>query len=218
MGLDRISSAMGWRRVENAAETLMDAAEDAGAHTDEEITQFIEDAVSDERRQELLARALIIAQDTAMRDKRRALGRALANGVADNGTLVDEELQFIRVLADLDEPHIRVLRIMLSTPAHLDAMRRQMQAVGRGDIRQWYPWSIAQTDPGLAESAWALLRVLEQHNLVWSNGEHLTPTGMEPEYTITPYGEWFLERLSDPAMPASRPRLRPWRALVPRTG
>jgi hypothetical protein len=31
-------------------------------------------AVSDEDRQELLARALTIAQDTAMRDKRHALG------------------------------------------------------------------------------------------------------------------------------------------------
>jgi hypothetical protein len=169
------------------------------AHTGEEVTKFIEGAVSDERRHELLARALIIAQDTAMRDKRRALGRALANGVADQGTMVDQELLFIRVLADLDEPHIRVLRIMNTTPPHLDAMRREMQAVGRGDIRQWYPWSIAKADPGLSDSVWALLRVLEKNNLAWSSGEQLTPTDMEPEYSITPYGEWFLERLSDPA-------------------
>ena len=36
--------------------------------------KFVEAAASDEQHQELLARALTIAQDTAMRDTRRALG------------------------------------------------------------------------------------------------------------------------------------------------
>lgn len=82
---------------------------------------FVEAAVSDEEHQELLARALTIAQDTAMRDKRRALGRALASAASDTGTKVDEELLFIRVLADLDEPHIRVLRLM-STPLSVSGL------------------------------------------------------------------------------------------------
>jgi hypothetical protein len=50
----------------------------------------------------LLARTLTIAQDSAMRDKRRALGRALANALDDTGTKVDSEIAFVRVLADLD--------------------------------------------------------------------------------------------------------------------
>jgi hypothetical protein len=45
------------------------------------LPEFIDKAVSDDRRQELFARTLTVAQDTALRNKRRALGRALAAGV-----------------------------------------------------------------------------------------------------------------------------------------
>jgi hypothetical protein len=188
--LGRIYDSLDSRRREHAAQTLTDAADEVSADTSEQFVKFIEAALSDAEHQELLARALTIAQDTAMRDKRRALGRALASAVSETGTKVDDELVFIRVLADLDEAHIRVLRIMTTVPDHLSA---------RGlDVRQWYPWSIAQADPGLADPVWALLRVLEYHALVWSSGEAITPYGMQPEYTITPYGEWFLARLADP--------------------
>ena len=168
----------------------MDAADAFGVKTPEEFVEFVEAAVSDSEHQELLARALIIAQDSAMRDKRRALGRALASAASDTGTKVDDELLFIRTLADLDEAHVRLLRLMSTVPDHL---------AGYGNVRQWYPWSIGQADPGLADSAWALLRVLQQHDLVWSSGEYHTPAGgMQPEYEITPYGEWFLTRLAEP--------------------
>lgn len=183
---DRIDS----HRRENAAETLMDAADELGAETPEQFMKFIEDAVSNPEHQELLARALIVAQDTAMRDKRRALGRALASAVAETGTTVDDELAFIRTIADLDPADIRVLRLTNTVPEHLRA---------RGyDAKQWYPWSIAQADPGLAGSAWTSFRVLEQHGLVWSSGDQLTPQGHEPEYEITGLGECFLIRLANP--------------------
>jgi hypothetical protein len=131
------------------------------------------------------------AQDTAMRDKRRALGRSLAQAARDTGTKVDPEMLFIRVLADLDEPHIRLLRVMGTVPPHL--AQRDLQA------RQWYPWSIAQADPGLADVVWSLFRPLERHGLVWSAGDYHVPGGaMEPQYEITQYGDWFLTRLAEP--------------------
>ena len=183
---DRIDS----HRRENAAETLTDAADEFGATTPEQFVRFVEDAVSSPEHQELLARALTIAQDTAMRAKRRALGRALASAVAETGTTVDEELGFIRTLADLDPADIRVLRLADTVPEHLRA---------RGyEAKQWYPWSIAQADPGLANSAWTSFRVLEQHGLVWSSGDGLTPYGHQPEYSITGLGEYFLARLVEP--------------------
>jgi hypothetical protein len=185
--LGHIYYSLASRRREHAAQTLTDAADEIGAETPEQFVKFIETALSDAEHQELLARALTIAQDTAMRDKRRALGRALAAAVSDTGTKVDDELVFIRVLADLDEAHIRALRIMTVVPTHLSTMGLE--------ARQWYPWSIAQADPGLADTAWTLLRLLEHHALIWSSGEQLVPGGREPEYTITPYGEWFLTRL-----------------------
>ena len=71
---------IGRRRVDHAADTRMDAAEAADVPLDE----FVEKALSDDRRHELFARTLNAAQDTARRDKRRALGRALAAGVMDD--------------------------------------------------------------------------------------------------------------------------------------
>jgi hypothetical protein len=129
-GIDYISGTIGARWLERGTETLADAAEAFGAQTPEEFIAFVEAAVSDQEHQELLARVLLIAQDTAMRDKRRALGRVLAAAAGDAGTKVDDELLFIRVLDDLDAPHIRLLRLMSTEPPHLDALNRQRQAVG----------------------------------------------------------------------------------------
>lgn len=74
-----------------------------------------------------------------MRDKRRALGRVLASAADETGTKVDDEMLFIRVLADLYPPHIRCLRIMATEPPHLDAINRQRQAIGgeRPRRRRW---------------------------------------------------------------------------------
>ena len=76
-----------WRRVRNATETAIVAAKVAGLDPEE----FLDRAVSDDRRHELLARALIIAQDTALRAKRRGLGHSLAVGVMGDDATIDEE-------------------------------------------------------------------------------------------------------------------------------
>jgi hypothetical protein len=101
-----------------------------------------------------------MAQDTAMRDKRRALGRLLASAAGDTGTKVDDELLFIRVLADLGPPHIRCLRIMATEPPHLDAINEQRLAVGEPAVFQWHPSNVAQHDPGLKDVVWTLMSVL----------------------------------------------------------
>ena len=83
-----------------------------------------------------------------MRDKRRALGRALAAAASDSGTKVDAEMLFIRVLAELDEPHVRLLRLMSTPPPSLDNLNRTQQiAVGQPPIRQWHPPEIAESIP-----------------------------------------------------------------------
>lgn len=197
-GLDYISDTIGSRRLDHATETLTDAAEEFGAETTEDFVEFVKAAVSDEDRQELLARALTIAQDTAMRDKRRALGRVVAQAAHDTGTKVDKELVYLRVLDDLDEPHIRLLRRMTTKPPHLEAVNRQMEAAGSAPVRQWHPSDLGQTDPGLAEVVWSLLPALDRHGLISSGYEVLTWAGHEPEYTVTPYGDWFLTMLAEP--------------------
>lgn len=76
--LTRIAPVIGQRRFLHAAETVADAAQASGGS----VEDLLEKAVSDDRRHELFSRVLGIAQDAALRDKRRALGRALAAGIA----------------------------------------------------------------------------------------------------------------------------------------
>jgi len=181
--LGRVYERLSGSRRQRAAETLTDAADAAGAQTDEEFRAFIEQALSSPERQELLARVLLIAQDTAMRDKRRALGRALASAIADNGTLVDEELVFIRIIDDLDPFHIRLMRLMTGRPARLASLQ--------ADARPWMLADVAEADPGLASVGWSLMTALQRHGLVWS-------TNMaDPEYSLSQYGKAFLDRLAD---------------------
>jgi hypothetical protein len=96
---------LGARRLDHAAETVVDAADAA----ETPLAEFIDKAVSDDRRHELFARTLAIAQDTALREKRRALVRALANGIMNDEATIDTELLFISAIAYLDDIHIRVL-------------------------------------------------------------------------------------------------------------
>jgi hypothetical protein len=197
-GLDYISGTISSRRLDHATETLTDAASEFGAKTTEEFIVFVEAAVSDEERQELLARALTIAQDTAMRDKRRALGRVVAQAAEEIGTKVDKQLIYLRVIDDLDEPHIRLLRLMTTKPPHQDAVNRQREAVDEAPIRQWHPSDLGHADPGIAEVVWYLMPALERHGLISGGYQVMTWAGHEPEYVITPYGEWFLTMLAEP--------------------
>jgi hypothetical protein len=158
--LGRLHSGMTSRRVRRVTETLSDAAEELGGDAAEQLKRFAEAAASDETYQELLARTLTIAQDTALRDQRRALGRALANALDDTGTRVDDEMAFVRMLADLDPVHIRVLKIMSRRPKHLDRIADQMNGAddpkaARSRIR------ICQAGPRLAgrlEDGWQAAR------------------------------------------------------------
>jgi hypothetical protein len=134
-----------------------------------------------------------------MRDRRRALGRALANSLDDVGTRVDDETAFVRMLADLDPVHIRLLKIMSRRPEHLDQVADQMNAADDPTaVRQWYAWSIAEADPGLEGAVHGALRVLEQHGLIWDRGEQLVPHphGMQHEYEISGYGDYLIETAS----------------------
>jgi hypothetical protein len=168
------------RRVEHAAETLLDATDAA----DEPLADFIDKAVADDRRHELFARTLNIAQDTALRSKRRALGRALASGVMADDARIDEELLFIHAITDIDEMHIRLLARMKT-----------------GAPRGWSPMTIVEVDPGLADSVNALLGALQQHGLIApvvpGGGLVIGSTGQQTFYKITMLGRRFLDRLAD---------------------
>ena len=170
-----------WRRVRNATETAVYAAETAGLDPEE----FLDRAVSDDRRHELLARALIIAQDTALRAKRRGLGHSLAAGVMGDDAKIDEELLFMRAVADVDEWHIRLLGLL----------HRPMSAGFGG----WSADHIGAADPGLAAGVLALLGTLDLHGLVATTiSNRAIPAAVSSTtlYNITPAGRHFLGRLA----------------------
>jgi hypothetical protein len=169
---------IGRRRVKNATDTLMDGAEAAGIP----VAEFFDKAASDDRRHELFARALTVAQDAAWRNKRRALGRALAAGVMGDEARIDKELLFVRAVDDIDEMHIRLL--------------------GRfADGRRLTAGDITLADPGLEDGVLALLGQLQSHGLIDSRSP-VTPGGAmtpEPLYFITDSGRTVLARLADDA-------------------
>jgi len=182
-----VVGTLGQWRVRHATQTLEDAAEAAG----EPVDRLAELAVSDERREELLARTLTIAQDTALRDKRRALGRALAAGIAGDDAKIDDELLFIRAVADIDSPHIRMLARMASD-------RVPYVSENGGGRQGWTTETIAERDPGMREVVPALLSTLESHGLVRAEDRLATweAMGSKQAYNVTSRGRALLERLA----------------------
>ena len=173
---------LGRRRAEHAADTLLDAADAAGLH----LSEFLDVAVSDDRRQELLTRALGIAQDASLRAKRRALGRALANGVVRDEARIDEELLFMRAVEDVDEMHIRLLGLMANPVPE--------PAPG------WTSGMIERADPGLRGGVFALLGTLELHGLIvqlFPAAPIRGPHAGQIYHYITESGRFFLNRLAD---------------------
>jgi hypothetical protein len=191
VGLNYVSSTIRSRRLDHATETLTDAADAFGAGTTAEFVEFVKAAVSDEDRQELLARALTIAQDTAMRDKRRALGRVLAQAASDTGTKVDKQLIYLRALDDLDEPHIRLLRLMAFRPSNPQSSYVASLKESREPFWQWNLHDIAQADPGIEGVARYLLPVLVRQSLISQSSEP------DQRYRITGHGQFVLAMLAE---------------------
>jgi hypothetical protein len=187
--LSRVVGTLSQRRVRHAGQTLEDGAEAAG----EPVEQFVQRAVSDERRAELLARTLTVAQDTALRDKRRALGRALAAGIAGDDAKIDDELLFIRAVADIDTPHIRLLALIAS--------QRTSTLIRTGKDSDSYLAGLsvakmATRDPGLGETIPVLLSTLASHGLVRAEESSTPWQSSNAWYYVTPAGSTLLDRLA----------------------
>src|SRR5258708_33933715 len=88
-----------------------------------------------------------MAQDAAMREKRRALSRSLASALDDMATVYGE-FAFLRDLADIQPLHVRILEIMRTRPTHLDQVAEQMNRLDDElAVRQWKPWALLETAP-----------------------------------------------------------------------
>src|SRR5262249_9324872 len=109
----------------------------------------------------------------------------LAAGVMGDDARIDEELLFIRAVADIDEMHIRLLARMVN-PADMPP--------------GWSAFKIEQADPGLRDGIRALLVTLELHGLIAAvvPGSPIRGSGAgQTFYNITESGRRFLDRLAD---------------------
>lgn len=185
VALARFAKATHLRRVNNASGTLQHAIDAQAASAE----VFLEKAMGDDRRAELLTRALVIAQDTALRAKRRALGRALAAGVtAGSDAEIDAELLFIRAVADIDMPHILVLRLLDTERPLPGEMSGNVFHAG---------WSPAKIATRISGNLTPVLATLELHGLITS-GQSSTPwQSAQSAYQITGAGEQLLSRLAE---------------------
>lgn len=134
-------------------------------------------------------RALGLAQDTALRQKRRALGRAIAAGLESDGAGIDDELMFIRAVADLDTPHIHLLTYMDSTQPGIG------EDSGTPFMTGWSAATLAARLPGMSAALPALLSTLQTHSLIRAeqgSGPYSVPY---PPYNVTQAGRHMLVRL-----------------------
>ena len=125
-----------------------------------------------------------------MRDKRRALGHALAAGIVGDDAKIDEELLFIRAIADIDTPHIRLLSLMASERIPPG------QQSGSPFHGGWSVATLMARDPRLGEAVPVLLTTLQTHGLV---RVVQTPTpwqGAIAANEVTTAGRTLLDRLT----------------------
>ena len=99
--------------------------------------------------------------------------------------------RFIRAVADVDEPHIRLLALMAS--------ERPLPGKLSGSVCHagWSTGAIAARDPGFGDSLPALIWTLEAHGLIRAEASSTPwPTSREA-YNVTQAASQLLERLAE---------------------
>jgi hypothetical protein len=193
MVLNRLFGLIGRRRKRHVAETLAVAAEERS----ETVEELLEAALANDDNHELFMRAATVAQDAAMKEKRLALGRALAAGLDGDEAAINDELLFVRAVADLDAPHIRLLRRMSETREGTGQM------AGHSLTDGWTVDNLTPELPTLAQHLPSLLATLEQHGLITSQLQQSLIGVGGPMYAISEQGRLCLDRLTLQPSPES---------------
>jgi hypothetical protein len=151
-GLTRAASARMARR-----RAALTAAVDVSRSS---VDELLSRAADDPARYELLVRVFEAADSASVPDKIRALGTVLANGLSGD-EWVDESMLLVSALAELEAPHIIILRQLTCPGPNLP---------GVGEMR-WSRASLATARPTYAMVLPAVLGTFERHGLiVWTDG------------------------------------------------
>jgi DNA-binding IclR family transcriptional regulator len=98
---------------------------------------------------------------------------------------------FMRAIADLDAPHIRILAMMANEPAQFGAQSGSPFHAG------WSPVTIAARQRGPLSAVYALMSTLEAHGLIRAATGSTPWMPQREAYNITAAGRQLLDRLSE---------------------
>lgn len=178
--VQKVSAHVISRRWDRAARAVETAAEilDVGLDILEERT------ASDDARMELLARVLEAAARAPLEEKIVALGRVLADGLREDGS-ISEALILAAALADLEAPHISVLKHIVDNPVP-PRVTWTMEAEPRG----WERSHLTKVIPEAAGVIDGLIATLARHGLLRTLGDETWEgVGASSMYGATPLGQ-----------------------------
>lgn len=155
-----------WQHLSRRGGTqVLEEAASAGKTPVDELEARI---ASTEQRVLLAGMALEAGTRTVDEDKLRALGRALAAGAADDA-LVDPAVLIVLALADLEPPHVQLLRQMAEeTPPRIYAGGRIRYVTSPPPFRPsaWEHRQMVAAAPGLQAVLGPVLATLTRHALI----------------------------------------------------
>lgn len=109
--LDEMQSRWFHREQQKLGRVIQVGIDQTGLSADD----FLKELTKDDLRLALLSEALSAASRTAVDEKIRALGVALANGaLTDDDARLDEERIWVQILAEVEAPHLRVLHVLIA--------------------------------------------------------------------------------------------------------
>jgi hypothetical protein len=168
-------------RQDRKRKRLMEFAVEVATRSGTSLEDLMARCAASDELSDFAESVLRLAAAEASRRKTVALGRLLALGLGDNTTDIDEAWLILNAVADLQQPHIRVLR-------RLHDQGTRYQGVLDSELAKMFPNGVALMYP--------LLKTLERHGLA---GPRPTKTDVTPdtavEWAIWEFGILVLERL-----------------------
>ena len=138
-----------WQEISNLRQqSVGDMVQNAAERLEVSPQELIERAWGSTEKTQLLGDAMYQAAQTFNLQKIKALARAVANGLRDDDARPDEEMLIVDALANVEEPHIKVLLLLPEQPS---ARRFPIQGASLEILAERARLSLASAEHVLAE-------------------------------------------------------------------
>src|ERR1700691_5489268 len=148
-------------RTQRAARMLKDAAVHGGLDVEELLRRIGADPI----KLGLLSDTMQAASRTNVNRKIRLLGKALAEAaLTDDNTLIDEQILLVAAIAELEIPHLQVLKIIADGTERTGYMGAERRGVSEMEVARSRPGLEGLGGTSLLQP---LLRVLDRNGLIY---------------------------------------------------